>query len=240
MTARTRTAPTTPPPAKKTTSRKPTAKKTTARTARKNAAKTPTLSLVKARPELPARPDDFMTDVQGYATLAARIVGINTPSIRDWHDHHDGTATRALRDGSHLHYNQATRTLTWQALCPMGATHEYELASPSTAAAARVHADRCRTPHFDTSTITPLTADELEALGILHTPTWARPALPGEPATESIPVPLPDRQPRALADALTRSHASTTDTQPLTADEITAGLAARAADTETPKEHPQP
>jgi hypothetical protein len=121
----------------------------------------------------------------------------------------------------------------------MGAIHEYQLASPSIAIAARVHADRCTQPHADLSKVKPLTADELEALGILQTPTWARPALAGEPATESIPVPLPDREPRALADHLTRSDSSTTETQPLPEAEIAAGLTARA-DNEIPKEHPEP
>jgi hypothetical protein len=55
----------------------------------------------------------------------------------------------------------------------MGATHQYILDTPSTAAAARVHADRCTTPHTDLSKVTPLTADELAELGILHTATWA-------------------------------------------------------------------
>ena len=45
---------------------------------------------------------------------------------------------------------------------------------------------------------------------------------------------------RALGDQLTRTRADTTETQPIPRDEIAAGLAARTADTETPKEHPQP
>jgi hypothetical protein len=179
-----------------------------------------------------------MTDIQGYATLAARIASITTPRIADWIDHGDGTATRALQDGT-LHYHQPTRTLTWQATCRMGAIHAYQLNSPSTAAAARVQAATCQQLHHDLSTVEPLTADELEALGLLQTTTWARPDVLGEPATESIPVALPDRQPRALADALTHSNASTTDTQPLTAADIAAGLEARAADTDQAKEHPQ-
>jgi hypothetical protein len=233
MTTRTRKT-TTSAPAKKTA-----AKKTTTRAPRKTTK--PRLSLVKPtppRPDVPGRTRPFMTDTQGYATLAALIVGITTVRIRDWHDHRDGTATRRLRDGSHLHYDLPTRMLTWQAVCPMGAIHEYQLASPSIAIAARVHADRCTQLHADLTKVKPLTADELEALGILQTPTWARPALPGEPATESIPVPLPDREPRALADHLTRSDSSPTDTQPLPEGEIAAGLAARA-DTDQPKEHPQ-
>jgi hypothetical protein len=220
--------------AKKTAAAKPPAKRTTPR-------KTTALALVKpAKNQLPTRTARWMTDTQGYATLAARIAGITTPSIRAWRDHRDNTATRRLSDGSVLHYDHTTRTLTWQATCPMGATHEYVLDRPSTAAAARVHADRCNTAHTDLTQVPRLTADELADLGILHTPTWARPDLLGEPDTQSIPVTLPDREPRALADQLTRSDTSTTDTQPLSTQDIADGLAARIADTETPKEHPEP
>ncbi|MFF9287576.1 hypothetical protein [Streptomyces griseosporeus] len=234
MATRTRkqTPSSTPAAAKKTTTKRTTpARKTTPRKP------APRLSLVKQPPALPARGRPWMTDTQGFAVLASRIAGINTPRIRDWRDHRDGTATRPLRDGSHLHYNTHTRTLTWQAVCPMGAIHEYVLDSPSTAAAARVHADRCNLPHTDLTRIPALTADELADLGLLHTPTWARNDLLGEPDTESIPVPLPAPTPRALGDQLTRSTVSAADTQPLNRDDIDAGLAAR---NEQPKEHPQP
>ncbi|HEY3479742.1 MAG TPA: hypothetical protein VGL02_12670, partial [Streptomyces sp.] len=158
MTARTRTAKKTaeaaPAPAKKaaaarkttaTASRRPASK----RTPRKPAPGTPKLSLVKPRRELPVRDLPFMTDTQGYATLAARMVGILTIRIRDWRDHRNGTCTRQLRDGSTLHYNLETRTLTWQAVCRMGAVHQYKLDSPSMACAARLHADGCREMHAD-------------------------------------------------------------------------------------------
>ncbi|MFF7795605.1 hypothetical protein [Streptomyces sp. NPDC007991] len=230
-----RTSPrTTPAPAKKAAA----AKKTT-RAPRKTATKKPRLSLVKPTPALPTRPRPFMTDLQGYAVLASRIAGITTPSIRDWHDHHDGTATRALKDGSHLHYDLKTRTLTWQATCPMGAIHVYRLDSPSTAAAARVHADRCCETHATFTHIPRLTPDELTALGVHTGPTWARPDLLGDHITETIPVPLTDQRERALGDELTHSTTSTDETQPLSAQEIAGSIAARA-DTETPKEHPQP
>jgi hypothetical protein len=239
---RTRTAQTadeaTPAPAKKTPTKRATPTKPRTRAPRKTP---PTLSLVKTRTPLPARNKPFMTDIQGYATLAARIVGIHTPHIRDWNDHGDHTATRPLQDGT-LHYNQKTRTLTWQATCRMGAVHTYLLDSPSTAAAARIQAATCQQIHADLSTVQRLTTDELEALGLLQTPTWARNDLLGDDITETIPVPLPDRKPRALADQLAHSGSSTDDTHPLSLGDIAEGLAARAqdADTETPKEHPQP
>ena len=201
-------APAPAPAAKKTTKRAP-AKPRTPR-ARTHKTTGPALSLVKTRPALPTRDKPFMTDVQGYATLAARIAGITTPRITQWTDHQDGTATRPLRDGT-LHYNHTTRTLSWQATCLMGAVHTYPIPTPAAAAAARVLAARCTQPHAD---------------------------LIGDAITETIPVPLPHPE-RALGDQLTHSGADATDTQPLSAQEIAEGLAARQA-ADTPKEHPQP
>lgn len=214
------------PAAKKTTAAK---KATSARTPRKTAAKkvTTPVSLTKPRPALPARHRDFMSDPQSYATLACRMVGIDTPRIRDWRDHGNNTATRTLRDGSTLHYDLNTRTLTWQAVCPMGAIHTYRLDSPSTAAAARVHADRCTTLHADLTKVPRLTADELEELGLLRIPTWAG-RISDEPVTETLPVALPD--PAPIAQALV-------DTQALSRNDIDAALTAGA---EQAKEHPQP
>ncbi|MCI3279169.1 hypothetical protein [Streptomyces cylindrosporus] len=252
MTARTRTAKKTtaeaaPAPVKKAAA----ARKTTAaasrrpaskRTPRKAAPGAPKLSLVKPRRELPVRDLPFMTDTQGYATFAARLVNIYTANIRDWRDHRDGTCTRRLRDGSTLHYNLTTRTLTWQAVCRMGATHQYELGSPSMACAARLHADACSELHADLSTVKPLTPDELEALGLLQTPTWARPDNLGGDITQTIPVPLPEQRERALADTLAHSSNATDETHPMSLDAIAEGLAQRAAaaDGEEPKEHPEP
>lgn len=251
MTARTRTAKKTaeaapaPAPAKKTAAKRTTAaaaRPPRKRTARKATTGAPKLSLVKPRRELPTREKPFMTDPQGFATCAALMVGITTPSIRDWRDHRDGTCTRRLRDGSTLHYDLNTRTLTWQAVCPMGAIHQYQLASRSLACAARLHADGCNQPHADLSTVPALTADELEALGLLQTPTWDRVADKTDPIgdapTETIPVPLPDQRERALADTLAHASGATDDTQPMSKDAIAEGLAQRAADTETVKEHP--
>lgn len=230
-----------------TSAKKTAARKTTSRTPRKTTAPakkttTPVLSLVEtepARTALPTRTQDFVTDPQIYAHHTARQAGLPTHLIRDWHDHRNGTATRPLTDGSHLHYNHTTRTLTWHALCPMGAIHQYPITTPSTAIAARVHNARCTTEHADLTHIPALTADELAALGIHTGPTWARPDVLGETPTASIPIPLPtpDPAPRALADQLTHTHADTADTQPLNRDEITAGLAART-NNDQPKEHP--
>ena len=245
-TAKKTTTSTPAPAAKKTTAKRTPAKPRTPR-ARTRKTTGPALSLVKPRPDLPVRSRDFMTDTQGYATLAALMVGITTVHIRDWRDHRNNTCTRKLRDGSTLHYNLDTRTLTWQAVCRMGAVHQYQLATRSGACAARLHADACAHLHADLSTVPALTADELEALGLLQTPTWAQ-KVPGDtPITETIPVPLPTPapEPRALADTLAHSDTGTAETQPMSKDAIAEGLAARAqqhaADNDqAPKEHPQP
>ncbi|WP_330328255.1 hypothetical protein [Streptomyces pseudovenezuelae] len=223
----------------KTTAKKTAAKKTTAarapRTRKTTTAKKTTparLSLVKPTPTdtgLPARPRDFITDAQIYATHAAKKAGIPVHRIREWTDHHDGTATRVLTDG-YLHYTHETRTLTWRASCRMGALHTYVLDSPSTAAQARVQAATCEELHADLSTVPPLTPDELEAEGLLQTPTWARPdELAGE-ITATIPVP---------AEPLHRATASAADTQPMSTQAIADHIAQQLAD-QQPKEHPQP
>ncbi|MFE0207065.1 hypothetical protein [Streptomyces sp. NPDC058985] len=216
--------------AKKTTPSKKTAAKKTTAGPRTRKPTQPRLSLVKPTPTRPTRALDFIADTQIYAVHAARQAGLPTHRIRDWRDHRDGTATRPLTDGSTLHYTHTTRTLRWQATCPMGAVHEYTLTTPSTAAAARVHAARCQQPHADLAAIPPLTPDELADLGILHAPTWAQPVLLGDAITETIPVPT---------GTVARAAASATATQPLSTREIAAGIAARA-DNDTAKEHPQP
>ena len=217
-------------PAKKTTAaRAPRTRKTAA--AKKTAP--PSLALVKTQPapDKPTRARDFVTDAQIYATHHARIAGIPIHRIRDWTDHRDGTATRALKDGT-LHYTHETRTLTWQATCRMGAVHTYIINDPANAAAARMKAATCAELHDDLAEAgKPLTAAERAAMGYIQTPTWANKDVIGEEPTVSIPV---DEEPVAQAIA------SAADTQPLSRDDIAAGLAARAADQETPKEHPQP
>ena len=223
---------------KKATSSQRDTTKPAAPTPRKTAAKKPSPRKRNAKKTLPTRPAEWMTDGQGYAIVAARLVGIDTPRIQDWTDHRDGTVTRALRDGT-LHYNTRTRTLRWQAVCRMGAFHTYRLDDPGMAMDARMRAATCSQPHADLTHIRPLGDDELTELGV-HTGTTLAEQPAGEEAiTETIPAPVPDRRRRALGDDLTRSRAAAADTQPLSRTEIEAGLAARA-DHDTPKEHPEP
>lgn len=252
MTARTRTAKKTAeatdapasPGAKKTATKRVTAAKATAPRTRRTRKSTAKLSLVNREP-LPVRTrdtDDFMPETHIHATHTARLAGIETRNIRaDWHDHWDGTCTRRLRDGSHLQYNLDTHALTWHTHCPMGAIHVYELVSRAQACAVRLHAAGCNQPHADLSTIEPLTDDERKELGLteIQDRTLARPDLLDD-ITETIAVPLPEQRERALADTLAHAAGATDDTQPMSRDAITEGLAQRAADTEQPKEHPEP
>jgi len=61
-----------------------------------------------------------------------------------------------------------------------------------------------------------------------------------EQRTDAAPQdPQPNPKVRALGDALTHAHTTSADTQPLTRADIDAHIA-NHADTETPKEHPQP
>ncbi|MFD8488690.1 hypothetical protein [Streptomyces sp. NPDC059712] len=127
-----------------------TAKKTAPKKAPRTRKTTPPpLTLVNPpRPRLTRRPTHWMTDLQGYATLAARLAGITTPHIQAWQDHQDGTTTRPLDDGSHLHYTQATRTLRWHTPCPMGAVHEYVLRTPADTDTAQADVADCTRLHW--------------------------------------------------------------------------------------------
>lgn len=142
---------------------KTTAKKTEAKPAPKAPARRPRTRPAKApaapKAELPTRPrtntSDWMTDLQGYATLHALLADITTPNIQNWHDHGDGTATRSHDDGL-LHYQHNTRTLTWIAPCPRGAHHTYVLAGPGDFQAARRHLGWCADPHNRPKPVQPL------------------------------------------------------------------------------------
>lgn len=234
----------TPAPQKTAAKKAPTAKAPTKRTPTKRTTPeqtppTPT----RTRRHTPS--SDFITDAQIHGYHAARLAGIHTDHITDWRAHTDGTASHALNDGT-LHYNHNTRTLTWQATCRMGAWHAYPIADRSGAAQARVAAAQCAIAHHDFSETKALTETEWAEIGIRRTPSWARTA-PGTPATlaitVSVPKPAKPEEPteRTLADQLTHSDSSTVDTQRMNTAAIAAGLTARAAaDSDQPKEHPQP
>ncbi|GAA3154238.1 hypothetical protein ACFQ0X_44005 [Streptomyces rectiviolaceus] len=204
----------------KTSNRRPTAPQTKPRTNTTpdhphtvDLHKRPHLTLTKnpapTKAALPTRP--WMTDAQGYATLAALLADITTPHLSAWTDIGNDNATRPHTDGT-LTYQHATHTLTWTATCPQGTHHNYPITAPGDLKAARTHLAWCQDRHTPTSPVRSLA----DAFG--HDTD------------------------RTLADSLTRSDSGTTDTQPLTAAAIRAGLEARTqeADTDQPKEHPEP
>ncbi|MFC9497693.1 hypothetical protein [Streptomyces sp. NPDC056982] len=152
-------APGTTAPAKKATAKKTPARPASRRQApaaparervkvslRKPAAR-PKISLAK-KPTLPTQP--WMTDTQGWATLAARIAGLDTPHITDWIDHGDNTASRHFADGTALTYQHDTHALAWTAPCPQGEHHAYALAAPGDLQAAVTRHDQCTERHAPT------------------------------------------------------------------------------------------
>jgi hypothetical protein len=89
-----------------------------------------------------------------------------------------------------------------------------------------------RCPHGAVHAHTIHTAQELHRARILTIQCDQR-------ADTAPETPAPNPAVRALGDGLTRAKSATAETEPMSADAIAAGLAARAADTETPKGHPQ-
>ncbi|MFD7995572.1 hypothetical protein [Streptomyces mexicanus] len=91
-----------------------------------------------------------------------------------------------------------------------------------------------RCPHGAIHAYTIHTAQELERARLLASEC-------DQPVDIAPKAPTPNPAVRALGDALTRARSATADTQAMSADEIAAVVAAGTpADTETPKEHPQP
>ncbi|MFD8777470.1 hypothetical protein [Streptomyces sp. NPDC059916] len=150
-------APGTTAPAKKATAKKTPARQASRRQAPAAPARervqvslrkpAPKISLTK-RAALPTQP--WMTDTQGWATLAARIAGLDTPHITDWIDHGDNTASRHFADGTALTYQHDTHTLAWTAPCPQGEHHAYRLAAPGDLQAAVTRHDQCTQRHAPT------------------------------------------------------------------------------------------
>jgi hypothetical protein len=85
-----------------------------------------------------------------------------------------------------------------------------------------------RCPHGAIHAYTIHTAQELHRARLLTAQCDQRAPHPKTPAVHPLP------------EGIRRADASAPDTQPLSGDDIADGLAARTADTETPKEHPQP
>lgn len=201
-------------PAKKTASpaRKPAAKKALPKTAPVN-----TDTVVDFRRPLPVRRKVFVgpmgvTEQAAIrAALAAAAARLPVP-VSAW------TGPRAeLADGTVLTHTPPHATTDRQPTfvatirCPHGAVHAHTIHT-----AQELHRARLITAQCDQQTTSPEHGQAI-ARGV------QRNAIPPQPLAR-----------------LQIARKATADTQPLTEAEIAAGLAARAADTETPKEHPEP
>ena len=213
--------------ARKTTPAKKTTTKTTARkaTAKKTAAKktspkttTPAATVVDTRTSLTARRRLFVGPMGASeqaavrAALAAAHNRLPIP-VRAWNG-----STAHLTDGTLRIPNPSPdRTFTAHIACRHGAIHGWPITTHDDLHEARALTHACERRHA-----TNTTGDN----GIEY--DWAKPVQRGiQPTTR-------------LGEGLKTAKKAAVDTQSLNTDDITAGLAARAVDTEQPKEHPQP
>jgi hypothetical protein len=222
MATRTRKATASSPPAKKTAAKK------TARSPRKTAkAAPPSLALVKTDPT----PDDTVVDTRTPLTARRRLfvgpMGASEQAavraalaaahnrlpipVRAWNG-----STANLTDGTLLIHNPGDdRTFTAHIACRHGAVHGWPITTHQDLREARALTHACERRHA-----TNTTGDN----GIEY--DWTKAVQHGiQPTTR-------------LGEGLKTAKKATADTQSLNTDDIAAGLAARAIDTEQPKEHP--
>lgn len=214
----------TPATAKKTAAKKAPARKTTARKTaaatrparqRTRTATAPALSLVKPDTAPPAK----KTTAKKAVTRAAAKKTSPWPEFithkaitAHYQARLHGLPTRTIRDWKE---SRGTATITF----PTGARIDH---TPAADAPFHAHTP-CKNGgvHYD----------PIHTLQDLH-------------AAEQAAASCTDRHgaPAALAlgASLNRAKTTTADTQPMSTDAITEGLAERAADTEQPKEHPEP
>lgn len=150
------------------------------------------------------------------AALAAAANRLPIP-VSTWNG-----STAQLADGTLLIHNPGPdRTFTAHIACPHGAIHGYPITTHTDLQDARTltHAcERDHTPHIDD---TGLDWDKAITRGIYPAPAPKPPAV------------------LQLREGVRRANAAAADTQPLSLKDIADGVTARAAaDTETPKEHP--
>jgi hypothetical protein len=228
-------------PARKTPAKKSPAKKATAKTAPVNkttegpapkpAAKTPAKkALPKAaalntvtvlHPQVPVRRRIFVgpmgaTEIAAVrAALAAASAALPVP-VRAWNG-----PTAQLADGLLLIHNPGPdRIFTANIACPHGAIHGWPIRTRDDLTEARAVTRICQTRHA--------TPDETTGLD------WDRAITHGV-----TPLTQPVVKVSRLAEGLKTAKKAAADTQGLSRDDIDAALANRA-DTDQPKEHPEP
>ncbi|WP_309031330.1 hypothetical protein [Streptomyces alfalfae] len=155
---------------------------------------------------------------EARAVLASATAQLPVPHLL-WLTQIDGRAAARLADGTLLIHRGPGHRPHFTALvrCPHGALHHHTITTAQQLREARADTALCTRQHGTDSQ---------------HQALTGRIQPPADPA--------PSRVSR-LGDALTTARLAAADTQPLSHDDIRAGLAARtAADQETAKEHPQP
>ncbi|MCX5000931.1 hypothetical protein [Streptomyces longwoodensis] len=205
---------------RKTAAKKNTAKNTTP-TRKATAKQAPThtrgVTLVK-KPPLPVRrrlftgPLGVTEQAAIRAALAAAAARLPIP-VRSWNG-----STAQLTDGTLLIHNPGPdRIFTAHIACPHGAIHGYPITTPTQLQDARGQTSAClqhHAPHTLSSNGLPYDWHKALSHGV--------------------------RPRHRVDDGIALIRITTADTQTLSRDDITAGLQARAADTEQPKGHPEP
>jgi hypothetical protein len=207
------------------TSTTPTAPRQKATPAPKAPART-LISLVKLaktpRRPLPKRPRTFYgrhTAIQlaeARACLASATARLPIPHIL-WLTQANGQAAARLTDGTFI-IHTAERAPDFLALirCPLGTLHSHTIHTAADLAEARAVTHACMRQHE--------TDDHHRAITYGVHPV-------AQPKPSAV---------LALREGVRRAEATKVDTQAMSLEEIADGAAARAADTETAKEHPQP
>lgn len=210
--------------AKRTTPAKPRAPRT--RAARKTAAPVlslakqkpaqddpqPTATIVDHRPPLTVRRRLFVGPMGANEQAAVRAALATATTRLPIPVRSWNGSTARLADGTLITHNPGPdRTYTAHIACRHGAIHGYPIHTDTDLREARALTHACERPHGG------INADQAINHGVTTTPPTISPVL-------------------ELSEGIRR----TATTQPLSVDDIAAGLAARTADTETPKEHPEP
>ncbi|MGW2725532.1 hypothetical protein [Streptomyces sp. NPDC001492] len=250
-----KTAEPTAPPAKRAAAKKTAAKPATGtarkRTTRKPAADIPALTLVNPNGKKAEEKAGTVLDLRRPLTVRRKLfVGPMGPSeqaairaaldsarlrlpipVRAWNG-----STAQLADGTLLTHNPgpdpdnpdtAPRVFTAHIACRHGAVHGWPINRYSDLAIARDRTADCETPHAEPVADPDGIEDELD---------W-------ETAITRGVLPVAQPKPSVvlqLREGVRRATAAADKTQPLDQNEIAEGLAARAAETDAPKEHPEP
>ncbi|MFF1444188.1 hypothetical protein [Streptomyces sp. NPDC058295] len=202
----------------------PAAKKTTTKTAPAPAA-VDLRHLLKPRRRLFTGPMGPNEQAAIRAALDTARAALPIP-VRTWNG-----STAHLTDGTLLTHNPGPdRLFTAHIACRHGAIHGYPITTHTDLREARALTHACERPHTTPTDHDGTTYDWDKAItrGV-HT----------EPDPKPAPTPKPDVVVQ-LREGVRRAHALHDKTEPLSLKDIADTVAARQADSETPKEHPEP